>query len=136
MVHYSNSSLGGALKNPSKNRLFALTFAIRLALTCEVYTVWGRIVGDVEAGDIVSVLSYRGEKNHLGQGVDVNFSWSSVPSTRRVSLTDPSHAEAGRLRRQAAAKLFFKVFDPGGSRVSACMVGIDFRLPWGEDYCS
>ena len=27
MVHYSNSSLGGALKSPSKNRLFALTFA-------------------------------------------------------------------------------------------------------------
>ena len=27
MVHYSNSSLGGALKSPGKNRPFALTFA-------------------------------------------------------------------------------------------------------------
>ena len=27
MVQYSNSSLGGALKSPGKNRLFALTFA-------------------------------------------------------------------------------------------------------------
>ena len=27
MVHYSNSSLGGALKSLGKNRLFALTFA-------------------------------------------------------------------------------------------------------------
>ena len=27
MVHYNNSSLGGALKSPGKNRPFALTFA-------------------------------------------------------------------------------------------------------------
>ena len=92
---------------------------VRLALTCGAIIVLGRIVGDEEAVDIVSVLSCRGEKNHLGQVVDVNFSWSSAPSTRRVSSTDPSHAEAGRLRRKAAAELFFKVFDPGGSRVSA-----------------
>ncbi len=29
------------------------------------------------------------------------------------------YAEAGRLRRKVAAGLFFKVFDPGGTRVSA-----------------
>ena len=92
---------------------------VRLALTCGALTVWGGIVGDEEAVGIVFVLSCRGKKNHLGQVVDVNFAWSSAPSTGRVSLTDPSHAEAGRLRRKAAAELFFKVFDPGGSTVSA-----------------
>ena len=30
MVHYSNSSLGGALKSPGKNGPFALTACIRI----------------------------------------------------------------------------------------------------------
>ena len=58
---------------------------VRLALTCGAITVLGRIVGDEEAVGIVSILSCRGEKNHLGQVVDVNFSWSSAPSTRHAT---------------------------------------------------
>ena len=87
--------------------------AVRLATICGAYTVWGGSGDDVEDVENVFVLSCRGERNHR-----VYLSWSSDPSTGRVS-SDSSKTEAGRLRRKAAAELFFKVFDPGGSTVSA-----------------
>eukprot|EP01048_Picozoa_sp_COSAG05_P009289 COSAG05_NODE_753_length_7528_cov_4.065823_3_plen_409_part_00 len=82
-----------------------------LAFTLKTMSILGEAVDEEE--DVGSALAWlcRGEWNR--QGNPANRSKSSA------ALSYPSHSEAGRLRRQAAAKLFFKVFDPGGSRVSA-----------------
>ena len=64
-------------------------------------------VDEEEDGGSAFAWLCRGERNRQGSP-DYNRSQSSTVQ----SLS--THSEAGCLRRQAAAKLFFKVFDPGG----------------------
>ena len=86
--------------------------AVRLTLIVGTAVLWREAGGDVEAGGSSPFWLYRGERNRLDRP-GVNLSWSST------TLSSPSNSDAGCLRRRAAAKLFFKVFDPGGQNVPA-----------------
>eukprot|EP01048_Picozoa_sp_COSAG05_P010257 COSAG05_NODE_891_length_6726_cov_7.356722_2_plen_167_part_00 len=68
--------------------------------------LWMAVDEEEDGGSAFAWLC-RGERNRQGSP-DYNRSQSSTVQ----SLS--THSEAGCLRRQAAAKLFFKVFDPGG----------------------
>ena len=78
-----------------------------LAFTLKSMSILGEAVDEEEAVGSAFAWLCRGERNWQGNPDD-NHSQSSTAQ----SLS--THSEAGCLWRQAATKLFFKVFDPGG----------------------
>ena len=69
MVHYSNSSLGGALKSPGKNRLFALTFACHGERTIAPTVPQGAMDLGVALGDLLRAYCQAHGIDWQGEGL-------------------------------------------------------------------